>query len=249
MAQTDATETKSDSLISLPLSKRMMKAIHSSHEWGNKVRMLKLPLILTDTKLYAGAIANFYHLTKTLEQRLVEEQFKDNDMIQSILALDLHDTASRYECDLKQLYGSDDWKEATDAVKTSATEKYCEIINKATAVQLVSAAFILYGALVIGGGKSTQRKVRKVFPSCDHVLFDVSTNMARIRREFRACFNGLGEKYPELQDEFVAEAKKFMDLNNTVVLSIRCLPFWWKKAALGAVGVMAAVSYLWMTYK
>jgi hypothetical protein len=38
----------------------------------------------------------------------------------------------------------------------------------------LAASFILYGALVIGGGKQTQSKVRKVFPKYDHVLFDVA---------------------------------------------------------------------------
>ena len=102
---------------------------------------------------------------------------------------------------------------------------------------------------MIGGGKSTQKKVKRVFPSCDHVLFDVSDNMAKIRKEFKACFNGIGQKYPELQDDFVAEAKRFMDLNNTVVLSIRCMPFWWRKAALGAFCVMAVLASIWMSYE
>ena len=37
-----------------------------------------------------------------------------------------------------------------------------------------TASFILYGALVIGGGKQTQAKVKRVFPNCEHVLFDVA---------------------------------------------------------------------------
>ena len=39
---------------------RMMKAIHISHEFGNKVRLLKLPLIFLEDRLYAGAIAQFF---------------------------------------------------------------------------------------------------------------------------------------------------------------------------------------------
>ena len=33
---------------------KMMLAIRGSHSFGNRVRMLKLPLILTDSQLYAG---------------------------------------------------------------------------------------------------------------------------------------------------------------------------------------------------
>ncbi len=44
-------------------------------------------------------------------------------------------------------------------------------------VELVAASFILYGALVIGGGRATQKKVKKVFSSCSHRLFDVAEDM------------------------------------------------------------------------
>ena len=46
-------------------------------------------------------------------------------------------------------------------------------LQAAEPVSLVAAAFILYGALVVGGGKMTQAKVKKIFPRCDHKLFDV----------------------------------------------------------------------------
>ena len=39
-----------------PLYGRMMKAIQSGHSFGNRVRMLKLPLIFLEEQLYAGAI-------------------------------------------------------------------------------------------------------------------------------------------------------------------------------------------------
>ena len=47
-----------------PLYGRMMKAIASGHDRANAVRFLKLPFILTEAKLYAGAIAQFYWLSK-----------------------------------------------------------------------------------------------------------------------------------------------------------------------------------------
>ena len=53
-----------------PLYGRMMKAIASGHTFGNRVRMLKLPLIFAEEPLYAGAITQFFWLSETLEAQL-----------------------------------------------------------------------------------------------------------------------------------------------------------------------------------
>eukprot|EP00746_Dinoflagellata_sp_MGD_P024291 gnl/MRDRNA2_/MRDRNA2_157009_c0_seq1.p1 gnl/MRDRNA2_/MRDRNA2_157009_c0~~gnl/MRDRNA2_/MRDRNA2_157009_c0_seq1.p1 ORF type:complete len:249 (+),score=47.32 gnl/MRDRNA2_/MRDRNA2_157009_c0_seq1:92-838(+) len=214
---------------------KMMKAIHTSHEWANKIRMLKLPLILTDTRLYAGAIAQFYQLTKTLEQRLA--CFESDPLVSQLKSLN-RDVTPGYEADLQELFGSN-WREAVSGVTTPATEAYMKTLNAAEPVELVAAAFILYGALVIGGGKQTQKKVKKVFPSCDHVLFDVAEDMPKARKTFRDTFDNIGKEFPEHFDRLVLEAERFMKLNNTVVLSTRCLPFWWWKAASVTVAITA----------
>ena len=52
---------------------RMMAAIHSSHRTGNDIRFVKLPLVLTDRRLYAGAIAQFCCLTTALELALARQ--------------------------------------------------------------------------------------------------------------------------------------------------------------------------------
>jgi heme oxygenase len=214
---------------------KMMKAIHTDHEWGNKIRMLKLPLILTDTQLYAGAIAQFYQLTKTLEQRLA--CFENDPLVSKLKSLN-QDVTPGYEADLQALYGSG-WQNTVSSVTTSATEAYMNTLKTSEPVELVAAAFILYGALVIGGGKQTQKKVKKVFPACDHVLFDVAEDMPKARKTFRETFDNIGKEFPEHYDRLVLEAKRFMGLNNTVVLSVRCLPFWWWKAASVTVAITA----------
>jgi len=132
----------------------MMLAIRGSHSFGNKVRMLKFPLILTDTKLYGGALANFYWLTRALELRLKSPEVQAHPIITHVLDLGLKVTEG-YEADLKQLLG-EDWQTAAARARTPATDSYVAAIQIADAVQLVAAAFILYGALVIGGGKQTQ---------------------------------------------------------------------------------------------
>ena len=44
----------------------------AQHSWGNTLRLLKLPFIFLDRSgtMYAGAIAQFYFLTKHLEHAL-----------------------------------------------------------------------------------------------------------------------------------------------------------------------------------
>ena len=118
-----------------------------------------------------------------------------------------------------------------------------QIIKTADATQLTAATFILYGALVIGGGKATQAKVKKIFSAHSHVLFDVAEDMPGIRATFKALYKEIGDVYPAEREKLVHEAARFMDLNNTVVTSIRCLPIWWWKVALpigvAVVGVCA----------
>jgi len=224
----------------MALYDRMMKAIHVGHAFGNKVRMLKLPLILTDTRLYAGAIAQFFELTRTLELRLQES--KDPLLVRVREGLCMSATAG-YESDLQELFGAN-WRKDVERVRTAATTAYCKQLTEASNVELAAAAFILYGALVVGGGKATQKKVKKVFPTCEHKLFDVAEDMPKARREFKALFTGIGKEWPEHADELTRQAARFMALNNTVVLTIRCLPHWWWRvtAAVATAGLAVYVA-------
>ena len=141
-----------------PLYGRMMKSISSGHDRANRMRMLKLPLIFTEAKLYAGAIAQFYWLSDALEAQL--RRHAEHPMVATVAALGLCVTPG-YAADLKQLYG-EEWLEIAAAARTPATASYVAELEAADPVSLVAAAFILYGALVVGGGKATQAKVRSV---------------------------------------------------------------------------------------
>lgn len=217
---------------------KMMASIKSSHSIGNTIRMVKLPLILTNTRLYADAISQFYWLTKTLEECL--EAKAEDGLLKSVRALKLKVTPG-YESDLKELYGTE-WLRCARMARTSATESYCSRISNAPALELVAASFILYGALVIGGGKSTQEKVRRVFPSCKHKLFDVADDMKALRKQFRGVFNGIGASLDtSAEEKLIGHAAAYMKLNNTVILSVRCVSYWvWGGVALSAALITAA---------
>ena len=224
-----------------PLYGRMMKAIRSGHDWGNKIRMLKLPLIFTEDTLYAGAIAQFFWLSEELEAQL--DKNAGHPMIAKVRELGLRVTPG-YMADLKQLYG-EDWREAAKAHRTAATDKYIEDLRAANPVSLVAAAFILYGALVVGGGKQTQAKVRKIIPSCEHQLFDVAEDMKVARAAFKSTFTGIGKEWPEHFETLEKEAARYMALNNTVVVSVRCVGWRVTRVAIGValtgVAVVAAI--------
>jgi len=221
------------------LYEAMMKGIRSKHERGNAIRYFKLPMILLDSRLYGGAISQFYLLTLTMEAELDKKVAEGSEIITLLMdGLKLNKIAPGYEMDLKQLFGSDDWMTQVEKTKSSATENYISLIKNASEVELCSIAFILYGALVVGGGKSTQRKAKKVIKNCDHALFDISDNMLQTRKNFKHTFQDLGEKYCHRFDEFVSNAQRFMGKNNEVVLSIRCLPHWWVRVA-GIIGTLA----------
>lgn len=221
-----------------PLYGRMMSAIRTGHTFGNRVRFLKLPLIFLDPALYADAIAQFYWLSEALEDSL--RRHASHPLVRRVAAIGLEVTPG-YASDLEALHG-EGWRAAAQSARTRATLAYVSVLYGAEPVQLVAAAFILYGALVVGGGKSTQAKVRRIFPECEHRLFDVSDDMPALRARFKAAFTAIGEEWPEHREALEAGAAKFMGLNNTVVLSCRCLSprVVGVAARYAAVGVAAA---------
>ena len=88
--QVNAEETPLGHRGGPPLYGRMMSAIHRSHRLGNTIRMVKLPLIFAEPKLYAGAIAQFFWLTETLEAAL--RRHCEHPMVARVNALGLNVT-------------------------------------------------------------------------------------------------------------------------------------------------------------
>ena len=230
-----------------PLYGRLMGAIHDSHSFGNSVGMVKLPLLLLDIRLYGGAIAQFYILTRALEGELAKHA--DHPLVRHVRSgLGLPPLAGGYAADLAQIFGERGWSGAVHQARTRATDDYVAALERAGPIELVAATFILYGALVVGGGKNTQKKVTKVLPGCDHVLFDVADDMQEARRKFKNTFTQIGKDHagvkavaPEHADALVEHARNYMKRNNKVVISVRCVPTWiWGACAVVGIGVVAA---------
>jgi hypothetical protein len=217
-----------------PLYGSMMKSIDAGHTFGNRVRMIKLPLIFLDEERWAGAITQFFFLSEALEKGLA--QHAAHPMVIKLKELGLEVTPG-YASDLCEVYGAE-WRSIAEREKTTATACYVEILQSADPVQLCAAAFILYGALVVGGGKQTQAKVKSIFPRIEHKLFDVADDMKGARQKFKNIFTAIGKEFPEHFETMEREAARFMLLNNCVVLSIRC----WSSTATKMTLTVAAVS-------
>jgi heme oxygenase len=120
---------------------KMMLAIRTSHSFGNRVRMIKLPLILTDAQLYGGAIANFYWLTRALERALEAPAAKEHPILDNVRGLQMQITGA-YESDLKQLFGEKEWEDCAMRARTPATDAYVAVIESADPVRLVAGCQI-----------------------------------------------------------------------------------------------------------
>ena len=175
-------------------------------------------------------------VTEALEAQLARHA--DHELVAHVReAIALPDLAPGYAADLRQIFGDGAWPAAT-----AATDEYVAALRNAGPVELVAALFILYGALVVGGGKQTQRKVKRLLPGCDHVLFDVAQDMRDARRRFKNAFTSIGKDHagvaavaPECADDLVRYASLYMRRNNAVVLSVRVTPGWfWPAVTIGA---------------
>lgn len=91
--------------------------------------MMKLPLLLLDLKLYGGAIAQFYVLTRTLEEEI--EKHASHPLVAHVrTSVGLKPLAPGYAADLAQIFG-DAWADAVVAARTPATEEYVAALRRA----------------------------------------------------------------------------------------------------------------------
>ena len=81
----------------------MMKAIRSKHSRGNALGYFKLPMVFTDSRLYGGAVGQFFLLTQELEKAM-EIKIKEGSQMVKFLkdGLGLGDVAPGYKSDLEQ---------------------------------------------------------------------------------------------------------------------------------------------------
>lgn len=219
------------------LFRACMQAIRSAHFQSNRFRaVLVVAGLFSDKAIYREVLSIFYTVTRELETALEKE--KGDEICQKLLSLGYHFTP-QYENDLACLYGSLNWKEQVDAVVSrnqAAVEYRDKIKNMKTGAELAGAAFVLWGALIIGGGAAVAPKVKK-YGAVN--LFQDVTGPGREdrKRNFIQTWDSLADKSSENFNEIVKSSKACMQCNNNVLSSLARNPWWFPYAVSVVVGI------------
>lgn len=245
------------------LFRSCMKAIRAAHFQSNRLRaMIVVTGLFTDKFMYREVIAIFYIVTKELEEKLIAMSKTNNDnetkaICQSLLGLGYRFT-EQYEKDLAFLYESNDdtninttnnnWKDQVEAVvnQTPAARFYRDKIRSMTqGAELAGAAFVLWGALIIGGGAVAMPRVKARYGELATHIYQAVTGPGREQRkrafiqtwdalpslssEKDDCAHTSGRKSSDTLQIFVdieRSAQECMQCNNNVLSSIVRNPWW-----------------------
>ncbi len=252
------------------LFRRCMDQIHVQHTLGQRLRGVALAAgLMTDADCYAELLAQFYVATSALEDamdRLLRRRPDDekNDggggggggtrLVRAVAALGYR-FKPLYEADLAHLFGvrSDDAAALAARVReltTPPAAAYAARLRDAHAREVVAAAFILHGPLVIGGGAALKPRVRKAFgEGATHVFSPVVGSGRAERRDlFIKCYDELlrsldNKEAKAAADEIVAVCGECMALNNDMMMAVERRPWWSKWLWAGVAAAGAAVAY------
>lgn len=150
------------------LFKQCMDEIKSSHSVGQALRSAALAAgALSDIHSYAELLSQFYVATEALEKRIDEILEKEEEMdltcedkspsykkfsaLKQVKSLGYSFTGG-YENDLEFLLG-EKWRSKVNEMTTDPAKEYIQQIQCAHEINIIAAAFILWGPLVIGGEK------------------------------------------------------------------------------------------------
>jgi hypothetical protein len=143
------------------LFKQCMDKIKNSHTTGQALRNAAVAAgALSDRENYAELLSLFYVATRAMEMRMDEIHESNSESIDSLTEKKFallkevkslgYSFCKGYELDLEHLLGQN-WKFKVDEMTTEPAKKYVERLKVANENELVAAAFILWGPLVIGG--------------------------------------------------------------------------------------------------
>jgi len=245
------------------LYKACMKSIRSAHLRANRLRAaLVLAGLFTDKSVYRDVVTVFYFVTKELEKKLdafsLEKQNKADedsaDICKKILSLGYRFTP-QYEEDMEELWG-EEWKAIVDNYirGVPAARSYVHLIRDemSNGRQLAGAAFVLWGALIIGGGAAAYPRVKAlVGPEATHLFEDV-TGPGRERRKqvFIRVWESLAarEANETSYKEIVRYTEICMQHNNDIFTSLQRNPWWTPYIVALPVAVIASLLG-WLRYR
>jgi heme oxygenase len=231
------------------LFRNCMKAIRSAHFKANRLRAgLVVAGLFTDKLIYREVLTLFYVVTKELELKL--DLLKNEDEVcDKISSLGYHFTG-QYESDMAALYSPETWRDEVEATaqKSAVTEEYRTKIKAMTkGSELAGAAFVLWGALIIGGGAAVLPRVEKLCgKEATHLFQDVAGPGRQQRRnKFISTWDTLAKTDTDEFKAIVEYTKQCMQLNNDIFTSLQSNPWWMFYASAGLVAALSmTVVYL-----
>lgn len=231
-----------------------MKAIRSAHFRSNRVRaLLVVAGLFTDKAVYREVLSIFYCVTKEVEVKL-RLLLKEGDEISKKLLSLGYSFAGQYEQDLEYLYGTKDWMERTETAvqrNKAATDYREKVRSMKTGAEMAGAVFVLWGALIIGGGAAAMPRVKSRFgEEAVHLFQDVSgPGREKRKSDFVQIWDSLAESSSAEFAQIVRAAQDCMQCNNDVLSSLARNPWWLPyiiAALVGLTSVAATVIYrLW----
>ena len=160
-----------------------------------------------------------------------------------------------YEADLEVLLG-DQWRAKVAELQSHAATEYAKRVaapggadDDDDGAVLGAAVFILWGPLIIGGGRALERKIAKAFGG-------VTELFAPIKELSPSEHEALKDQFAMIMDDLpcdsvshqamVQHATTFMELNNGLMRSVQTRPLWhnpilWAVVVVGILAVLLAM--------
>lgn len=255
------------------LYRACMRSIRGAHLRANRLRAsLVLAGLFTDRRVYRDVLTAFYVATAETESKLDELAAAGDETCRKILSLGYR-FAPQYERDLEVLWGNagtggggggdDDrakkggpsWKDrvipnfVADEVP-AAGEYRSHIRRMKSGNEAAGAAFVLWGALIIGGGAAAYPRARSLVGDGAVSVFEdvVGPGREARKREFVRVWESLATPEDTASfEEIVASCQKCMQHNNDIFTSLQRNPWWVPYAISSAVGLVSILAG-WLLY-
>jgi len=237
-------DTISNTGVESGLFRACMKSIRTAHFQSNRTRaVLVVAGLFSDVKVYREVLSCFYAVTKVLEEKL--QQKKEEPIVAKLLALGYSFTAP-YEKDMKCLYG-DGWEKEVEAAvqKNSAAAEYRKKVRNMTkSTELAGAVFVLWGALIIGGGAAAMPRIKSLCGAEATNLFNQVVGPGRNERKvaFVKTWDSLAEFGDEAFEEIVQSSQECMQYNNNMLTGMTRNPWWISYGICAAVGLSSVIA-------
>lgn len=225
----------------------MLVAITRGHSIGQKLRgAMFVAGLMQNRTCYTETVVQFYTVTAAFERQLERAPTGDGaTRVRNQLQRLKMQFSGGYEEDLAELLGSD-WRTTVSKMQSAAAREYVKMIEAHSVTDdgavLAAAAFILWGPLVIGGGKSLERKIAKAYGKGVTHVFEPICKLSREEHDaLKDIFASVMDELPGegiQQEDMVEHAAKFMHMNNALMRSVNLKPWLFSSVIYVAIALV-----------